>query len=47
MWLCRHIELYFVAIEETRVHLRALGMPESLIAVTGIPVDPVFAEPKG
>ncbi len=46
MWLCRHVEQYFVALEETKVHLRALGVPESLITVSGIPIDPVFAELK-
>ena len=46
MWLCRHVEQYFVALEETKVHLRALGVPESLVTVSGIPIDPVFTEPK-
>jgi processive 1,2-diacylglycerol beta-glucosyltransferase len=46
MWLCRHVEQYFVALEETRVHLKALGVAQSLISVTGIPIDPVFMEPK-
>jgi processive 1,2-diacylglycerol beta-glucosyltransferase len=46
MWLCRHLEQYFVAMEETKVHLQALGVPESLVTVTGIPIDPVFTEPK-
>ncbi len=46
MWLCHHVEQYFVAMEETKVHLRALGVPESLITVSGIPIDPVFAESK-
>ena len=46
MWLCHHVEQYFVALEETKVHLRALGVPESLITISGIPIDPVFAEPK-
>ncbi|MFI5386954.1 MAG: glycosyltransferase [Fimbriimonadales bacterium] len=46
MWLCRHVEQYFVALEETKVHLRALGVPESLVTISGIPIDPVFAEPK-
>ena len=40
---CDH---YFVAIEETRVHLVALGVPASEVTVSGIPIDPVFAEPK-
>jgi processive 1,2-diacylglycerol beta-glucosyltransferase len=46
MWLCRHVEQYFVALEETRVHLKALGVPQSLITVSGIPIDPVFTEFK-
>jgi processive 1,2-diacylglycerol beta-glucosyltransferase len=46
MWLCRHVEQYFVALEETRVHLKALGVAQSLITVSGIPIDPVFMEPK-
>jgi processive 1,2-diacylglycerol beta-glucosyltransferase len=43
MWLCRHVEQYFVALEETKVHLRALGVPEALVTISGIPIDPVFA----
>ena len=46
MWLCRHVEQYFVAIEETKVHLKAMGVPDSLVTVSGIPVDPVFNEHK-
>ncbi len=46
MWLCRHVEQYFVALEETRVHLKALGVAQSLITVSGIPIDPVFMESK-
>jgi processive 1,2-diacylglycerol beta-glucosyltransferase len=46
MWLCRQVEHYFVALEETRVHLTALGVPESLITVSGIPIDPIFMESK-
>jgi processive 1,2-diacylglycerol beta-glucosyltransferase len=46
MWLCRHAEQYFVALEETKVHLKALGIPEPLVTVSGIPIDPVFAESK-
>src|SRR5262245_66693007 len=26
MWLCRHYEQYFVALEETRVHMEKLGI---------------------
>jgi processive 1,2-diacylglycerol beta-glucosyltransferase len=46
MWLCRHAEHYFVALEETRVHLEKLGIPAGRVSVTGIPIDPVFAERK-
>ena len=46
MWLCRHVEQYFVALEETKVHLRALGVPESLVTVSGIPIDPIFTSPR-
>lgn len=46
MWLCRHSEQYFVALEETRVHLERLGIRPERISVTGIPIDPVFAETK-
>ncbi|MHB1561495.1 MAG: MGDG synthase family glycosyltransferase, partial [Isosphaeraceae bacterium] len=46
MWLCPHAEQYFVAIDETKVHLKALGIPEPLTTVTGIPIDPVFAARK-
>jgi processive 1,2-diacylglycerol beta-glucosyltransferase len=46
MWLCRHFEHYFVAIEETRVHLEKLGVPPGKITVSGIPIDPVFSRPK-
>jgi processive 1,2-diacylglycerol beta-glucosyltransferase len=46
MWLCRYTEQYFVALEETKVHLVALGVPESKVTVSGIPIDPVFAEAK-
>ncbi len=46
MWLCRHVEQYFVAMEETKVHLKALGVLESLVTISGIPIDPVFAGPR-
>ncbi|PYS91294.1 MAG: UDP-N-acetylglucosamine--LPS N-acetylglucosamine transferase [Acidobacteria bacterium] len=46
MWLCHHYEQYFVALEETRVHLERLGIPADKITVSGIPIDPVFAQPK-
>jgi processive 1,2-diacylglycerol beta-glucosyltransferase len=46
LWLARHYEQYFVALDETRAHLEELGVPASKVTVTGIPIDPIFAEPK-
>jgi processive 1,2-diacylglycerol beta-glucosyltransferase len=46
MWLCRHYEQYFVALEETRVHLEKLGIEKDKLTVSGIPIDPVFALSK-
>jgi processive 1,2-diacylglycerol beta-glucosyltransferase len=46
MWLCHHYEQYFVAIDEARAYLEAVGIPGQKITVTGIPIDPVFAQPK-
>jgi|RhiMetdeSRZDD1v2_1073273.scaffolds.fasta_scaffold28751_8 processive 1,2-diacylglycerol beta-glucosyltransferase len=46
MWLTREVDRYFVALDETRAHLVRLGIPADRIEVTGIPIDPVFAEPK-
>lgn len=45
MWLSRTFHRYFVAIEETRVHLETLGLPGERITVSGIPIDPVFGQP--
>jgi processive 1,2-diacylglycerol beta-glucosyltransferase len=46
MWLTHHVDRYFVALDETRAHLERLGVPSPSITVSGIPIDPVFAEPK-
>src|SRR5688572_5295870 len=43
MWLCHHYERYFVAIDEARAYLEALGIPKDKITVSGIPIDPIFA----
>ncbi|HEX5177287.1 MAG TPA: glycosyltransferase, partial [Chthoniobacteraceae bacterium] len=45
MWLSRLFHRYFVAIDETRAHLEALGLPAERITVSGIPIDPVFGKP--
>jgi processive 1,2-diacylglycerol beta-glucosyltransferase len=46
MWLCHHYERYFVAIDEARAYLEALGIPKDKITVSGIPIDPVFTQRK-
>ncbi len=45
MWLNWPAHRYFVAIEETRVHLEALGIPPDRIDVSGIPIDRAFSLP--
>jgi processive 1,2-diacylglycerol beta-glucosyltransferase len=45
MWLSRTFNRYFVALEETKVHVTSLGIPAEHITVSGIPVDPVFGLP--
>lgn len=42
MWLSRTFHRYFVAIEEAKMHLEALGLPANRITVSGIPIDPIF-----
>lgn len=44
MWLSRSFHRYFVAINETRIHLEMLGIPKERITVSGIPIDPVFQQ---
>jgi processive 1,2-diacylglycerol beta-glucosyltransferase len=45
MWLSRTFHRYFVAIEETKLHLEALGIPGERVTVSGIPTDPAFSVP--
>jgi processive 1,2-diacylglycerol beta-glucosyltransferase len=44
MWLCRRFHRYFVALEESKIHLENLGLPGDHITVSGIPIDPVFSQ---
>jgi processive 1,2-diacylglycerol beta-glucosyltransferase len=44
-WITRAFNWYFVAQEEDKIHMSALGIPPDRIEVTGIPVDPEFAHP--
>jgi processive 1,2-diacylglycerol beta-glucosyltransferase len=46
MWICQGVDRYFVAREEAAEYLARLGQPRESIAVTGIPIDPVFAEAR-
>ena len=46
MWLCKAFHHYFVALEESREHLKAMGLPEKRITVSGIPISPEFAVPQ-
>jgi processive 1,2-diacylglycerol beta-glucosyltransferase len=45
MWLSRVFHRYFVAIEETKIHLEELGLPKERITVSGIPIDPEYITP--
>jgi processive 1,2-diacylglycerol beta-glucosyltransferase len=44
MWLCRTFHRYFVALEESKIHLENLGLPGDYITVSGIPIDPAFGQ---
>jgi processive 1,2-diacylglycerol beta-glucosyltransferase len=43
-WITRAFNWYFVAQEEDKIHMEALGLPGDRIEVSGIPVDPEFAK---
>jgi processive 1,2-diacylglycerol beta-glucosyltransferase len=45
MWLSRRFHRFFVALDETKAHLEALGLPAERITVSGIPIDPIFSQP--
>ncbi len=46
MWLCRTVDRYYVAIDEAAEYLARIGVPREILRVTGIPIDPVFAQRK-
>ncbi len=46
LWLCHNYEQYFVALDETKVHLEKVGIDADKLTVTGIPIDPIFAVEK-
>lgn len=41
-WITRAFNWYFVAQEDDKIHMEALGLPSDRIEVTGIPVEPEF-----
>jgi len=45
LWLCRTVDRYYVALPESQEYLARIGVPRDSIRVTGIPVDPAFAQP--
>ena len=47
LWAYPHVDRYFVASEQVAGELAAHGVPRERIEVTGIPVDPRFAQPHG
>ena len=47
LWAYPHVDRYFVASEQVAEELSGHGVPRERIEVTGIPVDPRFAQPHG
>jgi len=45
MWLCKTVDRYYVAMDESAEYLERIGVPREKLRVTGIPVDPAFAAP--
>jgi processive 1,2-diacylglycerol beta-glucosyltransferase len=45
LWLPRMFTRFFVALEESRVRMLALGFEERRVTVSGIPIDSAYAEP--
>src|SRR5262249_5198559 len=46
LWVNQPCEHYFTATEEGACYLRHWGVPAADVTPTGIPIDPVFSEPK-
>lgn len=46
LWRAEHYSRYFAASEEVKRELMYLDYKEELITVSGIPIDPVFAQKK-
>jgi len=47
LWVCEPAERYFTANEEGADYLCHYGVPQEKVSVTGIPIHPIFAAPRG
>jgi len=45
LWLCRTVDRYYVAMQESLEYLANIGVPREKLHVTGIPIDPLFEKP--
>ena len=45
LWLCRTVDRYYVALDESVEYMSRIGVPREKLRVSGIPVDPAFAAP--
>ena len=45
LWLCRTVDRYYVAMQESLEYLANIGVPREKLCVTGIPIDPLFEKP--
>src|SRR5215470_43567 len=41
-WLCRTVDRYYVALEESAEYLARVGVPREKLCAAGIPIDPLF-----
>ncbi len=46
LWVNQPCEHYFTATEEGALYLQSWGVPSTCTTATGIPIHPVFSEPK-
>ena len=42
VWLCRTVDRYYVAIQESAEYLAGTSVPREKLCVTGIPIDPLL-----
>lgn len=46
IWLVKNYQHYFVALPETAYYIQRLGIDQARISVTGVPIDPIFRQPR-